>query len=191
MAKVNQGLIRHHFAGKELLWRAVVEAELAALVADLERSGRDPARESRRLPRPIAELNRVLAGHAQLVQMITHALLEPGARRQWLLREQLGPVWGRAAAWLGSNTVASSLLGASEQDALLWSWAAAALAGPCFGAALAELVERPLDVGAAARVQTEILERCAMPRPALAQAGPWSVPAAVRRRLGLRDCSRS
>jgi AcrR family transcriptional regulator len=181
-AAVNQGLIRHHFAGKEPLWRAVVESELTELVTDLERAC-SSAEHAVATPQSMAELSRALMAHAALVQLIVHALLEPGARRQWLIVEQLGPLWRRAVAWFGRNS--QGPLDARDHEVLLWSWAAAALAVPCLGAALAELSERPLAVGVASRVQAEILERCAMLRPAATSHGPWSVPAAVRRRLGL------
>jgi AcrR family transcriptional regulator len=167
-AAVNQGLIAHHFGTKEALWRELVRSGLAQLCARL------PADEAGGGSgvTPVATLIVALGAHRSLVQLLLHALLEPGARRSWLLHE-LAPVQQRVRSWLERGVPRR------RDDAFLLIWSAAAAALPCFGGAL----ELGSDLEAIARLQRDALEQWWLGGPLLSPAGPWSLPAAARRRL--------
>jgi AcrR family transcriptional regulator len=179
-AKANQALIRHHFGGKDPLWRQVVAAGLAELCASVEQ-GRPRAESSPMQAVTIRSLVAALAQHAELLAVIGHALLEPGARRDWLLAEQLGPLRPRALRWLADHRGREP--DAQSADAFLWMWMAAAAALPCFGAVLASSRQRAIEPGTLEKVQSEVLEQWLLGQPLPVSAGPWSLPAAARRRL--------
>ncbi len=120
--------------------------------------------------------------HAALLQLLVHALLEPGQRRDWLLREQLPPLQQRARAWLGAGPSSPRERDAAMDQGALWMWIAAAAALPCLVPALPALDP---STAAQARVQRALLARAWPGGPAFPRAaeGPWSLAAAARRQL--------
>jgi len=169
-ADVNQALLRYHFGGKEALWREVLEQGFAAFAQSLQAAGAD--QPAQRVPAMLAALGQ----HTELVQLLIHALLEPGSRRDWLLQERIAPWHARAAAWLGIDSSA-------EAPIVLWMWFAAAGTPAAFGAALEVLGGAALDRQATLRAQHDLLApwlRGTADRPS---AGAWSLAAAARRRV--------
>jgi AcrR family transcriptional regulator len=148
-AGTNQGLVRHHFGSKEGLWRELIERGLDPLLQALEQAG-----PSAWLAAPGDGANPQRA----LLQLIVHALLEPGPRRDWLVRSQLEPLRRRA--------LARGLLPAtaSPNDALLLSWLGAHLAPVLCAPALHAATGRTLSIAAPGRAAGRV-------------AGPWSLAA--------------
>lgn len=160
LAEVNQGLITYHFGGKEALFREVVERELAELQ---QRLTDDPAGGA-----PLARWLAALGQHRQLVQLLVHALLEPGPRRDWVC-ERLAPL----AAQLRALLAPDSAIAGARSEVWLLTLAAATGAIAAFGPALVAARERSLDVATATAIQHELLETWLAGGRASA-AGPWS-----------------
>lgn len=173
-AGLNQGLIRYHFGGKDALWREVVDRGLGLLADELAARSMAAPDEGR-----VAVLLAAFAQHPEPVRAIVHALLDPGPRREWLLRERLGPLQARAADWLMRDTPSPRT---PVDPAFLLMWLAAAVAPSLFGSALASIDRRELDPTAVQREQRDALEPWLRGHSLLPHAGPWSLAAARRRR---------
>jgi TetR/AcrR family transcriptional regulator len=172
-AGAKQALIRYHFGGKEPLWREVIERGLAAAADRVERA---TAGDQDR----IAALLATFAAQPHWVQAIVHALLEPGARRDWLLA-RLAPLRARALPWL---TGGERALRSTGDELFLGMWLAAAVAPAAFAPALEAASGRRLDAAAVQRAQHEVLVPWLLGSAALASSsGAWSLAAARRRRL--------
>ena len=173
-AHASQGLVRHHFTDKEGLWREIVVSGLSSLrqCVSAQRDG-----SGSELRAEIAALVRAFDEQTELLKLLLHALLEPGPRRDWLLAQQLAPVWSDALTRLGREPAATR---AAADDKLLAMWLAAALALPCFGDALAAFGPRAPS-GDSASAPLAALEQWLRDRPLLLPAGPWSLTAAARR----------
>jgi AcrR family transcriptional regulator len=169
-ARVHQALVRHHFGGKEALWREVIERGLRALSEELAQAGAGADR--------VAALLAATAAHAEPVQVIAHALLDPGERREWLL-QRLVPLHARSLAWL---TRGERVLRGARDEALLCMWLAAALAPVLLGPALAAAGRRTLDAPGMQRMQHEALVPWLRGTPPAQSEGAWSLAAAQRRR---------
>jgi AcrR family transcriptional regulator len=176
-AKVQQGLVRHHFGSKDALWREVVAAGLAQLDAAV--AGADA--ESPHEPSGLA----VRCGDAwleqrELVSLVLHALLEPGERREWLL------------AQLDASTAATALLArvqatrdrepSAEERALLALRTLVVCALPLLASGWHALQGSALDAASIARLQQIAWTGLRAPSPAMRNPGPWSLAAAARRR---------
>lgn len=107
-AGVPQGLVRHHFGSKDGLFREVVDEGLRALAASPADAAEPPTSD-----RALAS---ALRG-APLLCVVTHALLEPGARRTWLVEQRLRPLLQRAGPALG-GTLFERKTPLREQDVL-------------------------------------------------------------------------
>lgn len=159
-AGVNQGLIAYHFGGKDPLFQEVVGRGLgelrAALAAEPERG--------------LERLLTALAARGPLVRLLTHALIEPGPRRDWLTETQLAPLAADLRAILIRERPGSPALG--EPVALL-TIAAAAASLALFAPALEAALGQPLDRDRALRAQRELLLRAIHTDP-LSSRGPWA-----------------
>jgi AcrR family transcriptional regulator len=176
LARAPQGLVRHHFGGKEGLWRETVTAGLDAL--RLYAQGAEKATDHT-LQGGVSALVHAFDAHAELLAVLVHALLEPGPRRDWLVSERLALLRREATAWF---TAASAPPRTGREHAWLVMWLGAAVALPCFGPAFDALDPRELRDELPAAVRTDTLEQWLQGRsPALA-VGPWSLSAAARRR---------
>ena len=121
-AGVPQGLIRHHFGSKHALWQRVIDDGLESLTV---------ASPTAQGPAPLIEaLCDRLAAHEALLGALTHALLEPGVRRDWLVSERLRPLLAR----LGPRLARSLGLPAPLREETALALIAAALAPPVFAA---------------------------------------------------------
>lgn len=172
-ARLPQGLIRYHFGSKEGLWRDVMAAGAVALATDLSADAHGSAAIDQVLPV-------VAATHRRFVQAVCHAVLEPGARRDWLIDELTARMRSHARAWL---TRASRGRARSQDDEVtLLMWLAAALALAAFAPALERGRGAALDRDRALRVQRELLGAWLAHDSALPTAGAWSIAAAAARR---------
>jgi AcrR family transcriptional regulator len=169
-AGVHQALVRHHFGGKESLWREVIERGLLALRDALAQPDEGADR--------VAALLAATAAHPEPVQMIAHALLDPGERREWLL-QRLAPLHARSLAWL---TRGERALRGARDEAFLCMWLAAALAPVLLGPALSAAGRRKLDAPSMQRMQHEALVPWLRGAPPVQSEGAWSLAAAQRRR---------
>jgi AcrR family transcriptional regulator len=170
-ARLPQGLVRYHFESKEGLWRDVIAAGAAGLAADLNAHAA-----------PIA-LDHVLpvvaAAHRRFVQAVCHALLEPGARRDWLIAELAVRLQPHARALIATASRGRARSQDDEVAASMWLCAALAMA------AFAPVIERSrgaaLDRDRALRVQRDRLGAWLAQESVSPAAGPWSIVAAQRR----------
>lgn len=163
-ARLPQGLIRYHFRSKEGLWRDVMAAGAAGLATDL-------SADDQRLPL-------VAATHCRFVQAACHALLEPGARRDWLVDELAARMQPHARAWLASASRGRAR--SQDDEVMLLMWLAAALAIAAFAPALERARGAALDRDRALHVQRDLLGAWLAHESALPAAGPWSIAAARR-----------
>jgi AcrR family transcriptional regulator len=106
-AGVNQGLIRHHFGSKEGLWRELIERGVRRLMQALQHETLTAVLADRAADNP----------HLALVHMIVHALLAPGARREWLVRTRLEPL--RRVLLAGASDAAHAAPRFPPHDVLL------------------------------------------------------------------------
>lgn len=172
-AGTNQGLVRHHFGSKEGLWRELIERGLDPLLQALEQAG-----PSALLAAPgDAGANPQLA----LLQLIVHALLEPGPRRDWLVRSQLEPLRRRALS-RGLLPAMSS----TPNDALWLSWLGATLAPALCAPALRAATGRTLVLAREPVPNTPSRTGVWGQHAAAASApgralGPWSLAAPIAR----------
>jgi AcrR family transcriptional regulator len=162
-AGVNQGLIAYHFGGKDALFQAVVDGELERLCASLDRAGPDAA---------LPDLLSACLDHQELVQLIAHALLEPGPRRAWLLGPACAPARDKLRARL-ARSLPEPAAAPPTDPVLLLTFAAAALALAAFGPALAAALDQPLDRAHALHVQAEALAIWSQAKRPRA-LGPWA-----------------
>jgi AcrR family transcriptional regulator len=169
-AGVHQALVRHHFGGKEWLWREVIERGLSALRDEIAQAGADADR--------VAALLAAVAAHPEPVQAIAHALLDPGERREWLL-QRLAALHARALPWLSGGERA---LRGARDEALLCMWLAAAVAPVLIGPALQAAGRGKLDALSMQRMQHEALAPWLRGATPLSSEGAWSLAAAHRRR---------
>jgi AcrR family transcriptional regulator len=170
-AGVNQALVRYHFGTKEALWQEVIETGLAELARTLETAGPAPELEPR-----AAALFAALSRNPEPVRAIAHALLEPGARRDRLMRDHLVPLLSRALAWLHGSASRSR----PADPSFMLMWIAAAAAPALFAPALAA-VDRGLDAQVTQRTQRDALVPWLRGEPLRARGGPWSLAEARRR----------
>ena len=122
-AGANQGLIRHHFGSKEGLWRELIERGLRDLTQALQRETLTAVLADSGASRALrgGEASDRAQGnpHLALVHMIVHALLAPGARREWLVRTQLEPLRRALLAGAAMNESARTAPRLPPNDALL------------------------------------------------------------------------
>jgi AcrR family transcriptional regulator len=154
-AGVPQGLVRHHFGSKEGLFREVVDRALSAIEAGLG------------APRPApAQLASSLQRAAPQIALVLHALLEPGARRAWLVEQRLRPLLQRSGPALAGLLGRSAPLAERDLLALVGAVAAPLLLAPLRGSEPAAAITRPLE-----RMLGQTLEALLAPAPV---AGPWA-----------------
>ncbi len=163
VAGVNQGLIAYHFGGKESLFREVIERGLADLRSALDAQ-----------PPGVQGLLAALLSRGPLLQVIAHALLEPGSRRDWVVGK-LAPL---AAALRAITAREHSAEPATADPVLLLTVGAAAAGVALFAPALEAATGQPLDRDRALRTQRDVLLR-SIHTDALAPRGPWA-PRPVR-----------
>jgi len=99
-AEVAQPLLNYHFAGKEVLWRAVVDDVFAGLRASmLDRltglRGVDELTTARLLVRHFVEFS---AAHPQLHRIIMQESKHAGPRLDWLVETHVRPLYDNAIA---------------------------------------------------------------------------------------------
>jgi AcrR family transcriptional regulator len=176
-ARLPQGLVRYHFGSKEGLWREVMAAGAADLLAELGEGANESASIAQVLPLAAAT-------HRRFVQALCHALLEPGARRDWLIAELAERARPPLRALLASTSRGRAR---SQDDEIAASmWLGAALAMAAFAPALEHVRGAALDRDRALRVQRELLGAWLAPENAAHAVGPWSIAAAsARRRPGV------
>lgn len=163
-AGTNQGLVRHHFGSKEGLWRELVERGLDALLRELNGS-----EASALLAEPESG---GLNPHLALLQLIAHALLEPGARRDWLVRTQLEPLRRRS---LARPAVVHAAL--PPNDVLLLSWLGAALAPALLAPALRAATGRKVALDSSTEAMPARVRSAWAAATSSRRAGPWSLAA--------------
>jgi AcrR family transcriptional regulator len=172
-ARLPQGLVRYHFGSKEGLWRDVMAAGAIELATDLSAGVRGSEPIEHVLPF-------AATAHQRFVQAIGHALLEPGARRDWLIAELASQLQPHVRAWLAS---ASRGRPPSQDDEVMsLMWLAAALAMAAFAPALERARGAALDHDRALRVQRDLLGAWLARERAPEAFGPWSIAAAAARR---------
>ena len=164
-AGVPQGLVRHHFGSKEALYREVVEQGLSVLAQGF-------AASKPTSPETVAGVA-LLA--APLLSMLTHALLEPGARRDWLVEQRLRPLLQRSGPALASFLARPPPLGERDALALL-----GALLGPLL---LAPLLAAPADSGSqTSGVLERLLHQSLVAVGGPGTGGPWALRGAAATR---------
>jgi AcrR family transcriptional regulator len=175
-AGVQQGLVRHYFGGKEGLWREVVAASLTELAAELTEAQGAPAAGASAHD-PAARWASALIAQRDLVQLVAHALLEPGERRAWLCS-----TLARSAAVEAFAAELGAAAGAADEDARarVVARAVALCALAAFAPAWQALRGGALDAPSIARLVRDAWGRA----PAVPSRGdgPWSLAAAARRR---------
>ena len=177
-AGVPQGLIRYHFGAKEQLWRELVRDGLRELASALVAQPSAPAEATT----PGDRLLAALWSECQLVQLVCHALLEPGPRRDWLLGE-LGALRAFGAELAAALEARDAGRIRSEHAVAGLMWCAAAAAAPLFAPVLALLGGETLPRQRATQLQRELLDLWLSGARVAFPAGPWSLAAAARRRV--------
>jgi AcrR family transcriptional regulator len=172
-AGLRQGLIRYHFGSKEGLWREVVAQGATELSADLSTDGDTRAQLGQTLPPAASE-------HRRFIQVVCHALLEPGARREWLIGELAARLRPHTRALLASASRGRAR--SQDEDVTAWMWLGAAVAMAAFTPALERARGAALDRERALRVERALLAGWLSPESVAPTAGPWSIAAAARRR---------
>jgi AcrR family transcriptional regulator len=163
-AGLPQGLIRHHFGSKEGLFRAVVDHGLRAL-----RDAGQPSGQLAERVRPEGPARSALA-------VIVHALLEPGARRAWLVEERLQPLLRELDPRLEARLAQREPSAQRELLELACAWLAPLVCAPLLGGL-------PLDRPAAAAELARLPEPRLAPSAGLSRrAGPWAPAPAGRAR---------
>jgi AcrR family transcriptional regulator len=202
-AHVPQGLVRHHFGSKEALWLEVVRGRLGDLNARLA-----PADAGRGLPaESAATWAEALCEQRELIQLVLHALLEPGTRRSWLISELSASAPARALiAWARASNAAPPrgaggavppeatprIAGTAplEQAAQLTDHDLVLICvrtlGVCGVSALVPVLEimrgRAIDPAAVAQVLRDTFDDALRVTTRGSVAGPWSLAAAAQRR---------
>lgn len=171
-ARLPQGLVRYHFGSKEGLWRDVIAGGAANLAADLRASGQG-VRIDQVLPL-------AAAAHRRFVQAVCHALLEPGARRDWLIAELALRLQPHARALVA--TASRGRARSQDDEVAAFMWLGAALALAAFTPALERARGVALDQERALRVQRNRLGAWLAHESTAPAAGPWSIAAAAARR---------
>jgi AcrR family transcriptional regulator len=176
-AGLPQGLVRYHFGSKEGLWREVIAEGVTALATTLETAAQ--------LGEPGRALPQVADAHRDFIQVVCHALLEHGARRDWLIAELCARLRPYAPAL--RVRAAGGAARSQDDDVIAWMWLGAAVAMSAFAPALEHARGAALDRERVLRVQRAAFAAWSASAGPLAAAGPWSLAAAAHRRRSDHD----
>lgn len=115
-AGVNQGLITHHFNGKEQLWKAAVDRLFATIEADFERrtEALTDADRPTRVRLMIRSFVRFASSHPEQLRFMMHEGLTPGPRMQWLVDRHLSAMFTRFQAMVADARAEDMLVHGSD-----------------------------------------------------------------------------